>query len=462
MILRAAPGTSIAAVGSLLARSGLLRHAGAAAALRRGGIAAVTGLAALRSPGRPVLVREHDALTGLELDAAVRATVNALAAAWPAGARIGVRGDGGIATLVALAAAGAAGLDAVPLGPRLGTEDLAALTAGLDGVVDDWDAVRRDGVRRDGVRRDGAAAGDDAGRTAAPTPAPAPAAARAAGRVHLLSTGTTGVPAVTARRRLGVRGMLQLADADRRLRIPPGAILVLAPLDHGHGLTAALAGLARGRTVLLGGGCARPSRPNSPSATGRRPSPGSPRSSHDCSTPRMPRSTGCASWCRGRPGSTPGCARGSPRRAPACWIATARPRPARSRSRADPSRACGSRWRRGGIRIASPLGGRAWRVPGDLGRVERGRLVVEGRTGALVDSGGELVSPERVAAALTAIPGVVYAHVVAVPDDLKGTALHAEVTTTDPALDVDALRRELAARLGRSGVPTRLIVAREG
>ncbi|MBX3193734.1 MAG: AMP-binding protein [Microbacteriaceae bacterium] len=458
MILRAAPGSTIAAAGSLLTRSGLLRHAGAAAALRRGGIAAVTGLAALRSPGRPVLVREHDALTGLELDAAVRATATALAAEWPAGARIGVRGDGGIATLVALAAAGAAGLDAVPLGPRLGSEDLAALTAGLDGVVDDWDAVRRDDRTPPGQgRRQGRA-----GRTAAPPPRPRPPP-RATGRVHLLIPKQQTFHHGSPRRRLGVRGMLQLADADRRLRIPLGAVLVLAPLDHGHGLTAALAGLARGRTALLGGGL-RPAE-QAELALRHRPATitGVPAQLARLLDAADAAFDGVRLVVSGSSRLDPGlrarlAATGA--RVLDCYGTTETGTVAiEGRPLAGVRIAVEAG---GGIRIASPLGGRAWRVPGDLGRVERGRLVIEGRTGALVDSGGELVSPERVAAALTAIPGVVSARVVAVPDDLKGTTLHAEVTTTDPALDADALRRELAARLGRSGVPTRLIVAREG
>ena len=65
--LRGGPG-----LGALLT---LARHAAGAppAVLRRGGIATAIGLAAQRSPDRPVLVREHDTLTGRELDSALRA-----------------------------------------------------------------------------------------------------------------------------------------------------------------------------------------------------------------------------------------------------------------------------------------------------------------------------------------------------------------------------------------------------
>jgi non-ribosomal peptide synthetase component E (peptide arylation enzyme) len=101
------------------------------------------------------------------------------------------------------------------------------------------------------------------------------------------------------------------------------------------------------------------------------------------------------------------------------------------------------------------------REPGDHGRIERGRLIVEGRTGALVDSGGELVSPERVAAALRSVPGVSAARVWAEPDDLLGSRLCAEVTVSDASLDAEALARELTARVGRAAVPRRMVVSRE-
>lgn len=437
MRLRAAPGSTLAAAAALLARSGLLRHRGAAATLRRGGIAVATGLAALRSPDRAVLVREQDVLTGAELDAAVAATARALAGAWPAGARVGLRGDSGVELLIALGAAGLAGLDAVPLGPRLGTEDLSALTGRLDGVVDAWSIV----VRPGGSARF--------------------APVRPAGKVHLVSTGTTGAPAVTARDRMGTRGMLQLADADRRLRLPPGPVLVLAPLDHGHGLTMTLAGLVRGRAVLLGGGM----RPAEQAELARRHRP--------VTVTGVP--VQLARLLDADPAALDAVrlvVSGSSRLEPAL-----RARLAASGARVldcygttetgtvaiEGRPLAGVRIEVGagrGIRIRSPLGGDIARDPGDVGHVERGRLVVEGRRGELVDSGGELVSPERVAKALRAIPGVMSARVVVEADESMGSVLVASATVADPALDAEALRQELAARVGRSGVPRRLTVSR--
>jgi O-succinylbenzoic acid--CoA ligase len=104
------------------------------------------------------------------------------------------------------------------------------------------------------------------------------------------------------------------------------------------------------------------------------------------------------------------------------------------------------------ILISSPLGGRRI-APGDVGRIEARRLIVDGRTGGLVDSGGELVVPERVARELRAVPGVIAARVWSEPDDLLGSRLCAEVRVSDPAVDAQVLTRELAARAGRAAVP---------
>jgi non-ribosomal peptide synthetase component E (peptide arylation enzyme) len=112
------------------------------------------------------------------------------------------------------------------------------------------------------------------------------------------------------------------------------------------------------------------------------------------------------------------------------------------------------------ILITSPLGGRR-RDPGDRGHVEDGRLIVDGRHGDLVDSGGELLSPEHVARALRELPGVVAARVWPEPDDLLGSRLCAEVTVSDASLDAEARARELTARVGRAGVPRRMVVSRE-
>jgi O-succinylbenzoic acid--CoA ligase len=377
-----------------------------------------------------VLVREHDTITGRELDDAVTATASRLAAAWPAGARIGVRGDGGIDFVVVLAAAGLAGLDAMPIGPRLGEDDVRELAGKLDAIVDSWDAAVRDGA-------------------SAPP-------ARPGGRLLMLSTGTTGTPAVTPRGRLGARGVLQLADADRRLRLPSGPVLVLAPPDHGHGLTMVTAGLLRGRTVLLAGGM-RPAEQARLAALHRPETisgvPAQLARLLDAAEPEGVRlivsgSSRLTAGLRARLAATGA-------RVLDCYGTTETGTVAiEGRPLAGVTIALDAA---GGIRIASALGGRPV-APGDRGHLEHGRLVVEGRTGELVDSGGELLSPAHIERILGSLPGVATARVWTEPDDLLGSRLCAEVTVTDAALDAAALTRHLASRAGRSAVPRSLVI----
>jgi acyl-CoA synthetase (AMP-forming)/AMP-acid ligase II len=393
------------------------------AVLRRGGIAAAIGIAAHRSPDRAVIVRGLDTMTGRELDAAVAATADALADRWAPGTRLGVRGDGGIEFLVVLAAAGLAGVEAVAIGPRTGPVE------GLE-TVDAWEVVVREG-------------GLDTRRRRYSTN----------GAVHLLSTGTTGAPRETRRGRVGVRGMLQLADAARRLRIPEGPMLVLAPPDHGHGLSMVLAGLVGGHPVVLASGM----RPAEQAELAAR---------HSVSTiTGVPAQLGrlvedddsalegvrlVVSGSSKLPGAlrTRLASRGA--RVLDCYGSTetgtiaidGRPL-AGVTIEVDGDRR---------ILISSPLGGRRI-APGDVGRIEARRLIVDGRTGGLVDSGGELVVPERVARELRAVPGVIAARVWSEPDDLLGSRLCAEVRVSDPAVDAQVLTRELAARAGRAAVP---------
>ncbi|CAN5346533.1 hypothetical protein BH09ACT4_BH09ACT4_06900 [soil metagenome] len=400
--------------------------------LRRGGVAAVIGIAAVRSPDRAVLVREHDTLTGSQLDAALHATAAAVSHRWPAGARVGLRGDGGIDFIIALAGACLAGIDVMPIGPRHGTDDLAALATGLDAVVDAWDVAVRVG--------DTAAAG------------------RRPGRLLVLSTGTGGVPVATARGRVGARAMLQLADADRRLRMPAGAVLVLAPPDHGHGLSMVLAGLVRGRSVLLASGM-RPAEQADfaarhlvgtvtgvpaqlarlveadPSALGRvRLVVSGSSKLPDALRARLEEHGARVLDCYGTTESGTVAMDGLPLAGVTIEVDDG-----------------------GRILITSPLGGRR-RDSGDRGHVEAGRLVVDGRVGELVDSGGELVSADRVAAVLRTIPGVLTANVTSEPDDLLGSRLCAEVTVSDTSLDAAMLSHELATRLGRAAVPREWVV----
>lgn len=441
MTLQAGPIATLAAAASLVRVSGVLASREARRVARRGGIATATGLAALRSPHAAVLVREHATVTGSELDAAVRATAAAMAERWAAGTRLGVRADGGIDGVIALAAGGLAGIDVMPIGPRHADAEVARLAEQVDEVVDAWTLTVR-------------------GERARAAPAPP---ARRAGRVLLLSTGTTGAPAITSRGGLGMRGVLQLADADRRLRLPAGPVLVLAPPDHGHGLATVVAALLRGRRVLLGSGL----RPAEQVELARRHRP--------MSISGVPAQL--SRYLDADPAALSGVR---------LVVAGSSPLPDALRARLAAAGArvldcygstetgtvaiegrplAGVRIAldgAGGVHVSAPLGG-GRRAMGDRGRIVGGRLVVDGRAGAVVDSGGELVAPDRVAEALRSLPGVRAARVWPEPDDLLGTRLAAEVTVGDAALDAEALRRELARHVGRGSIPRAwtIVTARE-
>lgn len=93
-----------------------------------------------------------------------------------------------------------------------------------------------------------------------------------------------------------------------------------------------------------------------------------------------------------------------------------------------------------------------WFPTGDLGEIDDdGRLVVHGRRGDLIISGGENVWPEPVEAILRTLPSVGDAAVVGVPDEEWGQRVHAivvpERATEPPALEElrDAVRAKLPA-----------------
>jgi O-succinylbenzoic acid--CoA ligase len=92
---------------------------------------------------------------------------------------------------------------------------------------------------------------------------------------------------------------------------------------------------------------------------------------------------------------------------------------------------------------------------GDLGRLdEQGRLVVTGRKGDVIITGGENVSPAEVEAALAEHPDVVEAAVFARPHPLWGEAITALVVPRDGAeLQQAALRAHCLERLAGFKVP---------
>ena len=92
---------------------------------------------------------------------------------------------------------------------------------------------------------------------------------------------------------------------------------------------------------------------------------------------------------------------------------------------------------------------------GDLGRLdERGRLIVTGRKGDVIITGGENVSPVEIEAALAEHPDVVEAAVFSRPHPLWGEAIAAQVVARpDSGLDQGALRAHCLQRLAPFKVP---------
>jgi acyl-CoA synthetase (AMP-forming)/AMP-acid ligase II len=419
--LSAPPGASLRALASLLRRSGALRHPLKARDAVRRGLPGAIALAAAHHPGRVALVRDGEEITTSALDAEVRGLAAELRPR--AGSRVGVRSDGGIGFIVTVAAALAGGADVVPLGPRLSPADIELL--GLDDIL-------------------------ESRRATAPS---APRTTRATGRLLLLTTGTTGAPVATARGRLGVRAVAQLADADRLIDLPPGPLLLLAPPDHGHGVSALVAALVRGIPVVLGGSRtpaeqaalavqhdvvsvsgvpAQLARLLDAGGIGRARlvvsgSSPLPRTLHD-------RLSAAGATVRDGFGST-GTGTVAIDGRPLAGV--------RLRRAAD-----------GALEVRAPLGGRRFVATGDRVDFAGGRVLPVGRMGALVDSGGELVDPSRLHALLSAHPGIRAAEVQVVPDDLLGAVLHARVDA-DPALEPQ-LREVFAATLGRAEHPRRL------
>jgi O-succinylbenzoic acid--CoA ligase len=92
---------------------------------------------------------------------------------------------------------------------------------------------------------------------------------------------------------------------------------------------------------------------------------------------------------------------------------------------------------------------------GDLGRIdEHGRLVVTGRKGDVIITGGENVSPAEVESALAEHPDVAEAAVFARPHPLWGEAITALVVARDGAqITQGALRAHCLERLAGFKVP---------
>jgi long-chain acyl-CoA synthetase len=113
-------------------------------------------------------------------------------------------------------------------------------------------------------------------------------------------------------------------------------------------------------------------------------------------------------------------------------------------------------------RTAEAWDGDAFTV-GDLGRLDpAGRLVLEGRPGDLVITGGVNVYPAEVERALLGLEGVAEAVAFGVPDEDWGERLVAAVVPwPGHELDGEALRGALRAEVSRAKVPKHVVVVDE-
>jgi O-succinylbenzoic acid--CoA ligase len=102
-----------------------------------------------------------------------------------------------------------------------------------------------------------------------------------------------------------------------------------------------------------------------------------------------------------------------------------------------------------------PKDAEGWFPTGDLGRVDEGRLVVHGRAGDLIITGGEKVWPAAVEAALRTHPGVADVAVVGEPDPEWGQRVVAVVVPLDWAAppSMRTLRDHTASTLPRYAAP---------
>ncbi len=114
----------------------------------------------------------------------------------------------------------------------------------------------------------------------------------------------------------------------------------------------------------------------------------------------------------------------------------------------------------GGLRVEGPIvGGRL--LTADRGRIEGGRVVVEGRRDDVIISGGVNLSPGAIEDALRGHPAVTDAAVLGVPDDRWGQRPAAAVVLQPGAGPLDALRPTLRARcqadVGPYAAPDRFV-----
>ena len=345
--------------------------------------------------------------------------VSAVASGFQQRERIGIVCASTRWLLVAIAAASRAGADAVLINPKTGATE-------LDGIV------ARERLTR--LLRDD----DVAARADAPAARPA-----RGGRIVLLSSGTTGVPVSTS------RAPLRLSQLPTALSLIAAAgfrrgesVLVIAPLHHGHGISVAIACLAVGAPVLLG----RQLLPRATVVSGVPAQLGWLADELDAGSrvrrvisgsARMPIALARRLAARTELVNFFGTTQTGTLTVSRTSETVGRPVAGVTIEIID-----------GVVFATSPLGSGP---TGDRGHLDHaGQLVLTGRTDALIDSGGENISPSEVEHLLLAQPEVSDAQVRTVADDRLGHVLAALVVTT---LSADAVRQLVARELSPGKVP---------
>jgi fatty-acyl-CoA synthase len=109
------------------------------------------------------------------------------------------------------------------------------------------------------------------------------------------------------------------------------------------------------------------------------------------------------------------------------------------------------------------VGGRRYVMPGDLATIEAdGTLVLLGRDGRVINTGGEKVFAEEVEQVIAAHPGVDDVYVVGVPDERWGHRIGAVIAVADGArLTVDAVRACVTAELAAYKQPRDVVFVEE-
>ncbi len=99
-----------------------------------------------------------------------------------------------------------------------------------------------------------------------------------------------------------------------------------------------------------------------------------------------------------------------------------------------------------------------WFYPGDLGTLNAdGLLIITGREHAILNLGGEKISPELIELVLAQFPGVVEAAVLALPNEYGNNQVCAAVASQEK-LDEQALRAHCEARIPRPFAPIKYLL----